>query len=140
MRVMKKPTKVALRPRWWRRVRNEWSVQATKKARRGARSRARGSYWDKNEFAEALKLIRNDFKEEESIANVRILLSMILFVYWELREMMMSMYIIDNWGFTLFVCLFLYIYLSRARYALRFRRRLWCVVVVGVLSSPELLS
>lgn len=122
MRVMKKPNKEALRPRWWRRVRNEWSVQATKKAGRGARSRARGSYWDKNEFAEALKLIRNDFKEE-SIANdeeqermkegyVWILLSMILFVYWELRKMMMSMYVIDIIEvLLLFICLFVYLYL-----------------------------
>ena len=122
MRIMKKPNKEALRPRWWRRVRNEWSVQATKKAGRGARSRARGSYWDKNEFAEALKLIRNDFKEE-SIANdeeqermkegyVWILLSMIFFVYWELRKMMMSMYVIDIIEvLLLFICLFVYLYL-----------------------------
>ena len=146
MRVMKKPTKVALRPRWWRRVRNEWSVQATKKAGRGARSRARGSYWDKNEFAEALKLIRNDFKEE-SIANDEEQERMkegydiicVLSVEKDDDEYVRYWY---NWGFTiiyLFVCLFIYI-LSRARYALRFRRRLRCVVVVGVLSSPELIS
>ena len=39
-------------------------MRARRKARRGARSRARGSYSDKNEFAEALKSIRNDLKEE----------------------------------------------------------------------------
>lgn len=145
MRVMKKPNKVALRPRWWRRVRNEWSVQATKNAGRGARSRARGSYWDKNEFAEALKLIRNDFKDEESIANdeeqermkeryVWILLSMILCIeswWWVCTPLIIEVLLV-------FVCLFIYIYLSRASYALRFRRRLRCVVVVGVLRSPEL--
>ena len=43
-------------------------MRARRKARRGARSRARGSYSDKNEFAEALKSIRNDLKEE-SIAS-----------------------------------------------------------------------
>lgn len=119
---MKKPNKVALRPRWWRRVKNEWSVRARKKARRGARSRARGSYWDKNEFAEALKLIRNDFKEEESIANdermnerkkegyVWYCLWYDIIVYWEFKEIMMSMYVIDNFEvLLLFFCLFIYI-------------------------------
>ena len=61
---MKNPKTVALRPRWWRTARKDWSVRARRKARRGARSRARGSYSDKNEFAEALKSIRNDLKEE----------------------------------------------------------------------------
>lgn len=122
MRVMKKPNKVALRPRWWRRVKNEWSVRARKKARRGARSRARGSYWDKNEFAEALKLIRNDFKEEESIANdermnerkkegyVWYCLWYDILVYWELKEIMMSVYVIDNFEVLLLFFLFVYLY------------------------------
>lgn len=70
MRLIRNPRKVALSPRSWTTLRNNWSVRATRRARRGARSRARGSYPDKNKFAEALKWIRNDFTEE-SIAGAR---------------------------------------------------------------------
>lgn len=63
-KLMKNPSRVALSPFSCRTWRADWSMEATKSAIRGAETRTRGSYSDKNEFAKALTSSRNDFTEE----------------------------------------------------------------------------
>ena len=53
--LMRNPRSVALSPFWERRWKKERRAWAKRRERRGARSRERGSYWERKEFAEVLK-------------------------------------------------------------------------------------
>ena len=64
--VMRNPRIVALSPFSLTTPTKHWSMRAMRRARRGARSRFRGSYSDKNEFAAALMWE----KKEDSIEDV----------------------------------------------------------------------
>lgn len=52
--VMRNPRIAALTPFSLATWKKHWNMRATRRARRGARRRVRGSYWDRNELAAAL--------------------------------------------------------------------------------------
>lgn len=68
MELMNSPIKVALTPLSWTTARMDWRVLDTMSANSGAKSRARGSYWDRKEFAVALAWRRSGFTEDREEA------------------------------------------------------------------------
>lgn len=65
--LMKNPRRVGLSPSWWSRRKKDWRIRARSRDRRGAKTRARGSYWDRNELELVLNRFRDDNNNDSSI-------------------------------------------------------------------------